>query len=430
MGFFAIGVNHTTASVELREKVAFNPERLSIALGHACNYCQISNIVILSTCNRTEMYAITNQPDRLINWLAEFNQLSVSHLLQHVYQFDNEAAVKHLIRVASGLDSMMLGEPQIFGQVKQAFQTAVQTGTVSNELKRIFEHGFYAAKKVRTETAIGEQSVSMGYAVVQLAQQVFSHLNQTTALLVAAGEMNTLVARHLVEHGVGQVLICNRSDERARQLANELMSSVPVEVVPFDQLAQVLPKADIVSSCTGSLHQVIHVNDVKQALKKRRYKPMLMVDLAVPRDIDQQVARLDDVYLYDVDHLQSVIEGNLVQRQQAALEAEVLASQLSAQFVRQQRGEQAVPYIVAYRQYVEQLKIQELEKARQALHSGQNPEQVMERLAHGLSAKLMHAPSQLIRQAAMHEQPEVLDWTLQELLGKQAMDEAIVEKLK
>lgn len=412
MGFFALGVNHTTASVDLREKVAFSPERLATALHEACAVCHLNDLVILSTCNRTEIYAMTQQPDLLLDWLAQFNGLQRTDLLQHVYQFDNESAITHLIRVASGLDSMVLGEPQIFGQVKHALQLARQAGTVGNPLSRLFEHAFYAAKKVRSETAVGEQAISMGYAVVQLAQQVFSSLNQTTALIVAAGEMNTLVARHLVEQDVGRILICNRSVERAVQLADELMARVPVEIIPFDQLADALPRADIVSSCTGSLHQIIQASDVKQALKKRRFKPMLMVDLAVPRDIDQAVSRLNDVYLYDVDHLQTVIEGNLAQRRQAALEAEVMVSQLSAQFIRQQRSEQATPHIVAYRRHIEQLKATELDKAKQLLLQGQDAGQVLERLANALTAKLAHAPSQLVRQAAMHENPEILEWSM------------------
>lgn len=420
MGFFALGVNHTTASVDLREKVAFTPERLADALQDACAFCQINDVVILSTCNRTEIYSLTEYPDSVLNWLAHFNGLKRDDLLQHVYQFDNEAAVNHLIRVASGLDSMVLGEPQIFGQVKNALQIAKEANTVSHQFGRVFDHAFYAAKKVRTETAVGEQAVSMGYAVVQLAQQVFSRLSETTALIVAAGEMNTLVARHLVDQGVGKLLICNRGVERATLLADELKSRLAVEIVPFERLTDVLGQADIISSCTGSRHQLIEAGDVKRALKQRRYKPMLMVDLAVPRDIDRHVAQLDGVYLYDVDHLQTVIEGNLAQRQQAALEAEVMVSQLSAQYIRQQRSEQAAPYIVAYRKYVEELKTTELEKARQMLNQGQNPEQVMQRLANSLAAKLAHAPSQMVRQAAMHDNPEVLEWTVQELaIGKE-----------
>lgn len=415
MGLFALGINHTTASVDLREKVAFTPERLVTALHEACVACQLNDLVILSTCNRTELYAMTEQPDKLLGWLAHSNGLSPDNLLQHVYQFDNEAAVNHLMRVASGLDSMMLGEPQILGQVKNALQLAKQQGVVSPLLNRVFENIFYAAKKVRSETAVGEHAISMGYAVVQLAQQVFSDLANTTAMIVAAGEMNSLVARHLVEHGVGRLLICNRSHDRAANLAEELSSRVAVEIIPFDQLAANLSRADIVSSCTGSLHPVIPLSHVKTALKKRRYHPMLMIDLAVPRDIETSVADLDGVYLYGVDNLQDVIEGNLSQRQQAAVEAEVMVSQLAAQFMRQQRSEQAGPYIAAYRQQAEQFKNNELEKAKQLLQQGVNPEQILERLSNVLTAKLLHTPSQLIRHAAMHDQPEFLEWTIQEL---------------
>ena len=415
MGFFALGINHTTASVDLREKVAFTPERLATALREACVYCQLHDLVILSTCNRTELYAMTEQPDALLKWLAYSNELSPDLLLQHVYQFDNEAALNHLMRVASGLDSMMLGEPQILGQVKNALQHARQSGSLTPTLSRVFEHAFYAAKKVRSETAVGEQAVSMGFAVVQLAQQVFTSLADTTALVVAAGEMNSLVAKNLAEQGVVRIIICNRSHERAATLAEQLSARVKVEIIPFHQLTAYLPQADIVSSCTGSLHTVIHLSDIKQALKRRRYQSMLMVDLAVPRDIDQQVSKLDGVFLYGVDDLQSVIEGNLAQRRQAAVEAEVMVSQLSAQFMQQQRVEQAGPYIAAYRQQAEQLKLQELEKARQLIQQGQDAEAVLERLANSLSAKLLHAPSQLIRHAAVHESPEILEWMVQEL---------------
>lgn len=414
MGFFALGINHTTASVDLREKVAFTPERLGSALQDACASCQIHDLVILSTCNRTELYAMTEQPEQLLGWLAYSNGLNPDHLLQHVYQFDNESAVNHLMRVTSGLDSMMLGEPQIFGQVKDALQLARQSGTVSHALSRIFEQTFYAAKKVRTETAVGEQAVSMGYAVGQLAKQVFTDLAQTTVLLVAAGEMNSLVAHYLVDQGIGRLLICNRSQIRANNLADELSSRVAVEVIAFDQLNAHLHRADIISSCTGSLHPVLLLPAVKQALKQRRYRPMLLVDLAVPRDIEPDVADLDGVYLYGVDDLQKVIEGNLARRQQAALDAEVMVSQLAAQFSKQQRSELAGPYIAKYRQQAEQIRLVELEKARQLILQGGNPEQALERLAHALTAKLIHAPSHLIRHAAMGEQPEVLELVLQE----------------
>jgi len=415
MGFFALGISHTTAPVALRERVAFTPERLALALQHACTQALARDMVILSTCNRTEIYALTDHPEKMVEWLSAFGRLSVAELQAHLYQHEQEAALIHLMRVASGLDSMMLGEPQILGQVKAALQQSRDAGAVSPALSRIFEQAFNAAKKVRTETAVGTQAVSMGFAVVQLAKQVFSHLPDTTALLVAAGEMNALVARHLVDQGVGRLLVCNRSPERAEQLAAELRNRVEVEIVPFLQLAEVLHRADIVSSCTGSLHSVIHLPMVKAALKKRRYQPMLMVDLAVPRDIEPDVARLDDVYLYSVDDLQSVIEGNLAQRRQAAVEAEVMVSQLAAQVMQQQRSREVGPYIARYRQRAEQLKQQELDKALQQLAQGQPAEQVLARFAQALTGKIIHAPSQLIRDAVMHDSAAVLPFVLQAL---------------
>ncbi|MEC7118298.1 MAG: glutamyl-tRNA reductase [Pseudomonadota bacterium] len=415
MGFFALGISHTTASVELRERVAFTPEHLAAALQDACQHCEARDVVILSTCNRTELYTLTDRPEALVDWLSRFRNLDQSELTHHLYQHEHEAALTHLMRVASGLDSMMLGEPQILGQVKNALQYAREAGSVTPDLSRIFEQAFNAAKKIRTETAVGTQAVSMGFAVVQLARQVFSHLPDTTALLVAAGEMNALVARHLVDQGVGRLLICNRSPERAQQLAAELAGRVAVEVVPFLQLSEVLHRADIISSCTGSLHTVIHLPMVKAALKKRRYQPMLLVDLAVPRDIQPEVGRLDDVYLYTVDDLQDVIEGNLAQRRQAAVEAEVMVSQLAAQVMQQERTREVGPYIARYRQGAEQIKQQELEKALQLLAQGQSAEAVLARLAQSLTAKIIHAPSQLIRDAVNHESTEVLPFVLSSL---------------
>ena len=245
------------------------------------------------------------------------------------------------MRVASGLDSLMLGEPQILGQVKSALNLSKEAHTISPSLNRIFEYAFYAAKRVRTETAVGSHAVSMGYAVAQLALQVFSHPEQLTVMVVAAGEMNSLVAKHLAEMGVAKIIICNRSRERAENLSQEIAQQVDVEIIEFNQLADHLHRADVVSSCTGSLHQVIHYKDVRAALKKRRYKQMLMVDLAVPRDIDPKVESLDGVYLYGVDDLQSVIDENLAQRRQAAVEAEVMVNQLATQLVTQQKIQQA-----------------------------------------------------------------------------------------
>ncbi|MDU6284310.1 MAG: glutamyl-tRNA reductase, partial [Acinetobacter sp.] len=393
MSFFALGVNHQTASVELREQIAFNAERLSRLLAEQRHHQNLKDLVVVSTCNRTEVYAMAENAESLLKWLADANNIDVKQLIHHVYRYENTQAITHLMRVASGLDSLMLGEPQILGQVKSALALSKEAQTVSPELNSVFEYAFYAAKRVRSETAVGSHAVSMGYAVAQLALQVFSKPEKLTVMVVAAGEMNSLVAKHLAEMGVAKIIICNRSRERADQLAQEIAHQVEVEIIEFSALAENLYRADVVSSCTGSLYQVIAYSDVKAALKKRRYQQMLMVDLAVPRDIDPKVEALDGVYLYGVDDLQSVIDENLAQRRQAAVEAEVMVNQLATQLITHQKVKEAGSTIHAYRQHSEEISQQELTHALEALHHGENAEQVLQHFAHRLTQKLMHPTS-------------------------------------
>lgn len=416
MSFFALGVNHQTASVELREQIAFNAERLSELLAEQSHHGELNDLVVVSTCNRTEVYAMADNADMVLEWLARANGLDVQQLLKHVYRYENGQAVNHLMRVASGLDSLMLGEPQILGQVKTALSLAKEAHTVSTQLNRIFEYSFYAAKRVRSETAVGSHAVSMGYAVAQLATQVFSQPEKLTVMVVAAGEMNSLVAKHLAEMGVAKILICNRTRERAEQLAQEIMHRAEVEIVDFPALATNLHRADVVSSCTGSLHQVIGYADVKASLKKRRYQQMLLVDLAVPRDIDPKVENLDGVYLYGVDDLQSVIDDNLAQRRQAAVEAELMVNQLATQLMTQQKVKQAGQTIQAYRAQGQQLAQTELEHALHALQQGAVAPQVLQEFAHRLTQKLLHPTSLLLRQAAQSEDPAYMEWMQQELV--------------
>lgn len=416
MSFFALGVNHQTASVELREQIAFNAERLSELLAEQSHHGELNDLVVVSTCNRTEVYAMADNADMVLEWLARANGLDVQQLLKHVYRYENGQAVNHLMRVASGLDSLMLGEPQILGQVKTALSLAKEAHTVSTQLNRIFEYSFYAAKRVRSETAVGSHAVSMGYAVAQLATQVFSQPEKLTVMVVAAGEMNSLVAKHLAEMGVAKILICNRTRERAEQLAQEIMHRAEVEIVDFSALAANLHRADVVSSCTGSLHQVIGYADVKAALKKRRYQQMLLVDLAVPRDIDPKIENLDGVYLYGVDDLQSVIDDNLAQRRQAAVEAELMVNQLATQLMTQQKVKQAGQTIQAYRAQGQQLAQTELEHALHALQQGAVAPQVLQEFAHRLTQKLLHPTSLLLRQAAQSEDPAYMEWMQQELV--------------
>jgi glutamyl-tRNA reductase len=415
MSFFALGVNHQTASVELREQVAFNAERLAALLLEQNKHSSLNDLVVVSTCNRTEVYAMTEDADSVLTWLAQVNNIDVKQLIHHVYRYENAQAVTHLMRVASGLDSLMLGEPQILGQVKSALALSKDAETVSPELNSVFEYAFYAAKRVRSETSVGSHAVSMGYAVAQLASQVFSHPEKLTVMVVAAGEMNSLVAKHLADMGVAKILICNRSRERADLLAQEIAHQVDVEIIPFTELAQNLHRADVVSSCTGSLHQVIEYSDVKVALKKRRYQQMLMVDLAVPRDIDPKVESLDNVYLYGVDDLQSVIDENLAQRRQAAVEAEIMVNQLATQLITQQKVKEASGTIQAYRQHSEEVSQNELAHALESLQHGHDAEQVLHEFAHRLTQKLMHPTSILLREAAKAENPDYFEWLQQHL---------------
>lgn len=415
MSFFALGVNHQTASVELREQIAFNAERLSRLLAEQRHHQNLKDLVVVSTCNRTEVYAMAENAESLLKWLADANNIDVKQLIHHVYRYENTQAITHLMRVASGLDSLMLGEPQILGQVKSALALSKEAQTVSPELNSVFEYAFYAAKRVRSETAVGSHAVSMGYAVAQLALQVFSKPEKLTVMVVAAGEMNSLVAKHLAEMGVAKIIICNRSRERADQLAQEIAHQVEVEIIEFSALAENLYRADVVSSCTGSLYQVIAYSDVKAALKKRRYQQMLMVDLAVPRDIDPKVEALDGVYLYGVDDLQSVIDENLAQRRQAAVEAEVMVNQLATQLITHQKVKEAGSTIHTYRQHSEEISQQELTHALEALHHGENAEQVLQQFAHRLTQKLIHPTSILLREAAKAENPDYFEWLQQHL---------------
>lgn len=409
MKFFALGVNHHTASVELRERIAFNAERLSLLLSEQKDTTNLSDLVVVSTCNRTEIYAIADSAEILLNWLAHTNRIDVTELFNHVYRYEDIQAVTHLMRVASGLDSLMLGEPQILGQVKSALALAKQAGTVSKNLNHIFDYAFYAAKRVRSETSVGSHAVSMGYSVAQLAHQVFSHPEKLVVLVVAAGEMNTLVAKHMADMGIAKILVCNRGHERAEKLASELMPVVDVEIIPFDKLAENLYRADIISSCTGSLHQVIAYQDVKKALKQRRYQQMLLVDLAVPRDIDHKVDELDGVYLYGVDDLQSVIDDNLAQRRQAAVEAEVMVNQLATQLVAQQKVKQASGIIQQYRDAGHITQQQELEFALKQVSEGKDIQQVLTDFSHRLTQKLLHPTSILLRDAVQAEDPDYFE---------------------
>ncbi|MGB0360491.1 MAG: glutamyl-tRNA reductase [Endozoicomonas sp.] len=421
MGYFTVGINHRTASITLREQVAFSADQLSNALKGARQSTGIDEIAILSTCNRTEIYCATLTLDedsiqkcyqQIIHWLTHYRQTDSQQLIEHSYLFHDREAVKHLMRVACGLDSMVLGEPQILGQLKTAYSSAQKAGTAGSGLNRLFQHGFTTAKQIRTETAINQQPVSVAYAATRLAKQIFSDLNKNTVLLIGAGETIELTARHLVQQGVSNIIVANRTIGRARHLT-DMFGGKPVLL---SELPQVLHESDIVISSTASPVPVLGKGAIERALKQRKHQPILMVDIAVPRDIEPEVSELPDVYLYTVDDLQDVIEDNLQQRKDAAQQAERMIEADSFEFMTRLRALDAVHLLKQYRQNTERLRDQELEKAMQWLTKGGNPEDVLQQFARAMTNKMMHHPSIQLKLAAASGQNDKLQWA-ETLLG-------------
>jgi len=313
MQLFALGLNHTTAPVEIREQINFTPDRLKQALPDIIERELAQEVVILSTCNRTELYCVLDcdTTQAIINWLSHFHNVPLQRLQDYLYTYSQSEAVRHLLRVACSLDSMILGEPQILGQIKSAYNSARDKGTTAKLLNKLFEHSFSVAKQVRTDTAIGSSPVSVAFAAVRLAQQIFGDLSGYTALLIGAGETIELAARHLHESQINRMIVANRTIERARTLAKEFAGyAITLEEIPLH-----LAEADIVISSTASPDYILTQADVKQAIKQRKHRPIFIVDIAVPRDIDPAVETLDDVYLYSVDDLNEVIQENLRSRE-------------------------------------------------------------------------------------------------------------------
>ncbi len=394
MALLALGINHKTASVDLREKIAFDGEQLSAGLAHARASLPVQEVAILSTCNRTEFSLVGQiQSQQLLAWLAQQRQLDPDRLHPVSYVWQGEEALRHMMRVASGLDSMILGEPQILGQMKTAYQQAQQAGTLGGELDRVFQNVFACAKQVRTETQIGAHPVSVGYAAVSLARRIFSDLKKTRALLVGAGETIRLVALHLREQGVSDLIVANRTLARATELATEIHG----RAVTLQDIPDVLGMVDLVITSTASPLPLIGKGMVEKAQQKRRYQPMLMVDIAVPRDVEPEVADIDHVYLYSVDDLMHVIEDNRKARVDAAGEAEHIIVQRARELMLQRQEQAGVDAVRRLRAQVEEWRQAELQKALQALASGQEAAQVIERLSRTLTNKFTHQPSVVLR---------------------------------
>ena len=413
MQLLAVGLNHTTAPVSLREKVAFPADQLGQAVVSACawfnqagNHTQPQEAAILSTCNRTEIYAATVQGgnveaaiDATGHFVADYHKLSYADLRPYLYALPQDGAVRHAFRVASGLDSMVLGEPQILGQMKDAVRQAEAAGGLGTYLHQMFQRTFAVAKEVRSTTEIGAHSVSMAAAAVRLSERIFDSLTDQHVLFIGAGEMIELCATHFAAHKPKSLTIANRTLERAEQLAHRLNG----KTLRLGELPEQLANFDVVVSCTASSLPIIGLGMVERAIKARRRKPIFMVDLAVPRDIEPEIARLNDVFLYTVDDLGSAVQTGMENRQAAVAQAEAIIETRVQSFMHWVGGRAVVPIIQDLHESSENMRQIELERARKLLAKGESIEVVLEALSKGLTAKFLHGPQQALQSADADE---------------------------
>ncbi|WP_404357576.1 glutamyl-tRNA reductase [Methylotuvimicrobium sp. KM1] len=406
MTLLAVGINYNTAPVSIRERLAYPAEILDSSLKDLWRLKDISEAAILSTCNRTEFYCESSNENKhiLIDWVAQTRNIKPNDLTPYLYTYNDNQLIRHMFRVACGLDSMVLGEPQILGQMKAAYQAANEAGTLGKYLGKLFQHTFSAAKKVRTDTAIGSSPVSVAFAAVQLAQQIFDKLSEQTAILIGAGETIELTARHLVQHGIGRIIIANRTYDKAHALATRFNGYA----IALSELPIHLAEADIVVSSTASSLPILGKGRVESAIKKRKHKPMFMVDLAVPRDIESEVEQLNDVYLYTVDDLKNTIDQNMDNRRKAAEQAEEIIDTQVEHFLSWLRSQGALTTIKDYRIQAEQIRDDALRKTLNQLQSGISAEEALQRLAHTLTNKLIHTPSAQIREAGANERHDLI----------------------
>jgi glutamyl-tRNA reductase len=407
MPLLVIGLNHTTAPVNIRERVTFGPDIIVAALRSLTEVPGVHEAVILSTCNRTEIYchADDDADEWTRDWLARFHGLSVEDIAPYLYLHAGRRVIGHLLSVASGLDSLVLGEPQILGQVKNAFQTASDAGRTGKLLTRLFQHSFTTAKQVRTDTAIGDSPVSVAFAAVSLARQIFADLSQQTALLIGAGETVELAARHLVQNGIGRIIVANRTIARAQELALQFDAFA----IALTEIPSHLAEADIVIASTASPMPILGKGTVESALRRRRHQPMFMVDIAVPRDIEAEVSNLEDVYLYTVDDLAEVIQENMRSRQEAAEQAQEIIDFQVDEFLAWMRSLDAVGLIQDYRRQAGEIRDQVLARAVRMIESGKPAEEALNFLAKTLTNKLLHTPSTRLREASSNGQHELLE---------------------
>ncbi|MEW6168889.1 MAG: glutamyl-tRNA reductase [Pseudomonadota bacterium] len=407
MALITLGLSHHRAPVEARERVAFTETDLPNAVTRLRALPGVDEAAILSTCNRTEIIAVTalEEESRLLEWWRRERQVPEGYIEKYLYTHRDLSSVTHSLRVAAGLDSLVVGEPQILGQMKQSYSIASEVRALGPVLARLFQHAFAVAKLVRSQTQIGAHPVSVAYAALQMARRIFTDLHSQTALLIGAGEMMRLVGQHLHQHGVGRIIVANRSLERAEKLARDLHGYA----ISLNDLPSYLGDADLVVSSTAARGYIIDREAMQRAVGARRRKPVFMIDLAVPRDIDPRIAGLEDIYLYSIDDLRDVIVQNMRLREEAARQAEVLIASQAAEFERWLESRDAGATIQAIRSRARASRDEVLDKARRRLASGASPEEVLAFVADTLSNKILHAPSRALRRADAVEQALLLN---------------------
>ena len=406
MPLLITGISHHTATLEIREKIAITRLDYDARVKELHDLDGIEEVVVVSTCNRTEIYSVGPKQSRqqVHQWLQAKGGLSDEEMSLHCYVHERDQAVRHLFRVSGGLESLVLGESQIVGQLKEAWQMANEAGVVGKVLDRLFQHAFATGKRIRSKTHIGDHPVSVAYTTVMLAKQIFGDLNSKTVILVGAGEMVELCGRHLHDKGLSSLIIANRSIERAAELAEQFGGLA----VSLTDLPEVLHKADILISSTASLEPVIQAKSVKAALKQRRNQPMFLVDIAVPRDIHPDVGKLGNIYLYTIDDLQKVVDKNLSKRTEAAKAASGDIDEAVDEFLRWLNSARAVVYLQNLHKHARMNSDELVTKALRKIRAGKDPEQVVTQLAHTLTKRIPHLPSTRLRQAAEEQDDDLL----------------------
>lgn len=424
MNIIVVGLSHKTASVEIREKVAFSPNQIEKPLRELVSLDNLVEGVIVSTCNRVEIYATTRDIAggiaRVKRFLADYHRIPLESLEPHLYSYHSEAAIRHVFRVASSLDSMVVGEPQILGQIKTSYGYAAEYKTSGIILNRFLHKAFSVAKRVRTETRIASSAVSVAFAAVELAKKVLGDLSDKTVMLIGAGEMCELAAKHFLNSGARGVMVTNRTFERAERLAEEFGG----EAVLFEELLENIHRADIVLSSTGAPHIIIGPKDVEEAVRRRRFKPMFFIDIAVPRDIDPKVDDLENAYLFTVDNLQEIVQANLAQRNLEAEKAEEIINQEIGQFYKWLSSLEVTPTIVALRTRFDEIRKSELSRTVAAWKDmTSEDEKRLETLTAAMMNKLLHTPTAVLKKAGQGGRVDLYVDALRQLFDLEAAPE-------